>query len=124
MRMCHFGSTIPLFMLRCYMKKESEFQRKLIKKIERMFPGCIVEKHDPYRKGFPDLLIFYKDKWAMLECKRETNADRRPLQDHYVEVLNKMSFCAFIYPENEQEVLDGLQSAFESQRNARISGSK
>jgi hypothetical protein len=106
------------------MKKESDFQSRLIGKIEKLFPGCIVEKHDPYRNGFPDLIILYKDRWAMLECKRETNASKRPLQEHYVDILNQMSFCAFVYPENEQEVLDGLQSAFEPERNARVPGSK
>ena len=106
------------------MKKESEFQRSLIAKIESMFPGCFVEKHDPYRNGFPDLIILYKDKWAMLECKRETNADKRPLQEHYVDVLNRMSFCAFVYPENEQEVLNGLQSALRPNRRTRISKRK
>lgn len=98
------------------MKKESDFQSKLIEDIEELFPGCIVEKHDPYKNGFPDLIILYKDKWAMLECKRETNARKRPLQEHYVEKLNQMSFCAFVYPENKQEVLNGLQSAFRSKR--------
>lgn len=102
------------------MKKESDFQSKLIDDIEALFPGCIVEKHDPYKNGFPDLIILYKDKWAMLECKRETNARKRPLQDHYVDKLNQMSFCAFVYPENKQEVLDGLQSTFEPKRTACI----
>lgn len=100
------------------MKKESDFQKDLIAEIEAMFPGCIIEKHDPYRNGFPDLIILYKDKWAMLECKRETNARKRPLQDHYVELLNGMSFCSFVYPENKQEVLDGLQSTFGVKRTA------
>ena len=106
------------------MKKESDFQKDLIAEIEAMFPGCIIEKHDPYRNGFPDLIILYKDKWAMLECKRETNASKRPLQDHYVELLNHMSFCSFVYPENKQEVLDGLQSTFEPKRATRIPRSK
>jgi len=106
------------------MKKESDFQKDLIAEIEAMFPGCIIEKHDPYRNGFPDLIILYKDKWAMLECKREKNASKRPRQDYYVDLLNRMSFCSFVYPENKQEVLDGLQSTFEPKRTTRIPRSK
>ena len=123
--MCHLGTFQPSFCLwGADMKKESDFQRELIVEIESMFPGCIIEKHDPYRNGFPDLIILYKDKWAMLACKRETNASKRPLQDHYVELLNNMSFCAFVYPENKQEVIDELQQAFGVKRQARHTKSK
>lgn len=93
--------------------KESAYQAKLIKKLERLFPGCIIDKNDPtYRQGTPDLVIYYGDKWAMLEVKASIDADERPNQRYYIERLNAMSFAAFIYPENEQEVLDGLQHAF------------
>ena len=80
-----------------------------------MFPGCIVLKNDPtYLQGVPDLLILYKNKWAMLEDKRDQYAPHRPNQDYYISKLNEMSFAAFIFPENCEEVLNGLQQAFES----------
>jgi len=94
---------------------ESVFQAKLIKKLESLFPGCVILKNDPnYIQGFPDLLILYKDKWAALECKESQFADRQPNQEYYVEYLNDMSFSDFIYPNNEEEILDELQCAFES----------
>lgn len=94
------------------MKKEREYQSKLISDIKSRIPGSIVIKNDPtYIQGFPDLMILYKNRWAALEVKRSENESHRPNQDYYVGVLNNMSFASFIYPENEEEVLDGLQSA-------------
>ena len=94
---------------------EKDFQRNLIKKLKAMFPNCVVLKTDPdYIQGFPDLIVLYNDKWAALECKRSKTASHRPNQDYYVENLNDMSFAAFICPENEEEVLYGLQQAFRS----------
>jgi len=96
---------------------ESEFQSELIKTIKRLLPGCYVLKNDPdYIQGFPDLLILYKNRWAALECKRSSSAPHRPNQDYYVERLSLMSYASFVFPENEQEVLDELQRALEPSR--------
>lgn len=94
-------------------KLESSFQANLIRELKRIFPGCVVVKNDPnYIQGFPDLTVFYKDKWAVLECKKEANAKKQPNQEYYVGMLNEMSFSSFIYPENKEEVLYELQQAF------------
>lgn len=100
-------------------KKESRFQSDLIEEIEEKFPGSIVMKNDPnYIQGIPDLTILYKDKWATLECKKseEDRANPRPNQEYYVDLMDNMSFSSFIYPENKEEVLDGLQKAFGTKR--------
>lgn len=105
------------------MKSEAKYQKELITKLEAMFPGSIILKNDPnYIQGIPDITIFYKNKWAMLECKRSKAENHRPNQEYYVEKANKMSFSRFIYPENEKEVLDELQQSFRPRRKARISG--
>lgn len=97
--------------------KENKFQANLIKKIKSRFPGCIILKNDPnYIQGIPDLSIFYKDKWAMLECKKNKNAHHQPNQDYYIKQANNMSFGKFIYPENEEEILNELQRSFEFNR--------
>lgn len=96
-------------------KKESEFQSKLIKELKETFKGCLVIKLDPnYIQGIPDLLILYNNKWASLECKKSSTAKKRPNQDYYVELMNKMSFSRFISPENKEEVLNDIQQAFKS----------
>lgn len=95
-------------------KLESTFQHELISDLEVMFPGCVVLKTDPsYIQGFPDLLILYGDKWAALECKKSSKASIQANQPYYVNLLNQMSFAAFVYPENKEEVLYELQQAFQ-----------
>lgn len=94
-------------------KVETDFELQLIKDLEELFPGCYTWKLDPdQQQGIPDLLILFKDKWAILECKRSMYAKHQPNQDYYVELFNRMSFSAFIYPENREETLDELQRAF------------
>lgn len=93
---------------------ENKFQSNLIKEIKQRFEGCIVMKNDSsYIQGIPDLLVLYKDKWASLECKKTANAKRQPNQEHYVGLMNEMSFSRFICPENKEEVLNELHKAFE-----------
>lgn len=94
---------------------ESAFQHNLIKEIKQMFPGSIILKNDSsYIQGIPDLLILYRDKWAMLECKKSCNSPHQPNQDYYIDILNNMSFASFVYPENKEEVLNGIQRSFEA----------
>ena len=105
--------------------RESKFQRELIKKLKELFPGCLIQKNDPNDiQGIPDLTIFYGDRYAFLEVKESRTASSRPNQQHYVEMLDQMSFAAFIYPENEEEVLDELQHTFRTTRKPRLSKSK
>ena len=103
------------------MKNESKFQSELIEDLYSLFDGCIILKNDAnYIQGIPDLLILYNNKWAALECKRSEHSSVRPNQSYYVELMDKMSFCRFIYPENKEEVLYELQQSFKSRRPTRI----
>lgn len=100
---------------------ESKYQLQLIKKLEKMFPGCVIQKNDEREtQGIPDLTILYQDRWAMLEVKPHVSAEVQPNQEWYIEQMNRLSYAAFIYPENEEEILDELQRAFGSVREARI----
>lgn len=91
---------------------ERDFQAKLIKKLEKTYPGCIILKNDANnRQGIPDLILLYEDRWAALEVKANFFATHQPNQDWYVEKMALMSFAAFICPENEEGVLYELQLA-------------
>lgn len=94
------------------MTPEGKFKRELKKDLKRLFPGCIVTQLDPNDiQGIPDLLILWNDRWAALECKKSSNASKRPNQEYYVSLMNDMSYSSFIFPENKEVVLDELQQA-------------
>ena len=94
-------------------KLERDFQAKLIKELKKIFKGCLVMKLDSsYIQGIPDLLILYNNKWATLECKKSASANKQPNQEYYVDLMNKMSFSRFIFPENKDEVLEELKKIF------------
>ena len=91
---------------------ERDFQAKLIKELKVMFKGCIIVKNDPnYIQGIPDLLILYNDRWAEKKKKKSATAHHQPNQEYYVDLMDQMSFAAFIYPENKEEILYELQQA-------------
>lgn len=101
---------------------ENSFKTNLVNELEEMFPGCIVVHLDPNEiQGIPDLLVLYGKKWAALEGKKSKDAPQRPNQGYYVRLMNRMSFAAFIYPENKEEVLHELQQTFCPRRSTRIS---
>lgn len=97
--------------------REGKFQANLVKKLKELFPGCVIQRNDPRDiQGIPDLTIFWGPCYALLEVKESAEAPEQPNQRYYVEQFADMSFAAFIYPENEEEVLDALQHAFSTGR--------
>ena len=89
-------------------KCESDYQADLIKTIKKDLgeDNLDILKNDAdYRQGIPDLLIIYKDRHAYLEAKISETAPHRPNQDFYIEKAKRNSFGAFIYPENQDQVL-------------------
>lgn len=99
-------------------KLEKDFQKNLISKLKAQYPDAIIFKNES-RQGLPDLTILEGDRWALLECKRTENSSHQSNQDYYVEKANQMSFSRFVYPENEEEVLNELQQALRPRRKAR-----
>lgn len=104
---------ILLDFLEEFAMKESVFQKELKDKIKNRFPDSIIMKQES-RQGFPDLLILNGNKWVALECKCSAKAHHQPNQENYVKKLNDMSFASFIFPENEEEVLNEVFKTLES----------
>lgn len=101
---------------------ERDFQAHLIRRLKDDFPGCIVLKNDSsYLQGIPDLTVLHGERWAALEVKANASSEQQPNQEYYVEMMNAMSFAAFIHPENEEEVFDGLEQALCNLGPARVS---
>lgn len=105
--------------------RESNYQGKLIRKLKRLFPGCIILKNDSdYQQGIPDLVIFFGNQYAMLEVKPyepRGPQDFEPNQEYFIALFDEMSFGACIYPENERDVIHDLQQAFGTRRSALVS---
>ena len=94
---------------------ENRFKTNLIKEIKRRFPGCMIMHMDPNEtQGIPDLLILHNNKCVALEGKKSKDASARPNQSYYVKKMNEMSYAAFIYPENKEEVLNEISRIFKS----------
>lgn len=101
--------------------RENQYQALLIEKLRDIFPGCFILKNDSgYRQGVPDLTILFRDRWAVLEVKASASESERPNQAYYISLLDEMSFAAFIFPENEEDVIHDLQQAFRSRRKTRV----
>lgn len=98
--------------------RERDYQAGLIRKLKRLYPGCMVLKNDSsYMQGIPDLMVLYKNKWVALEVKVKeprSSHDFEPNQEWFIERMNDMSFAACIFPENEKDVLRGVQLTFSS----------
>lgn len=94
-------------------KRENSFQAGLIKEMEERYEGCVVLKNDAnYKQGIPDLTVFYKDRYAILESKKDERASFRPNQEFYLNLFDKWSFARRIEPNNKEEVLNELDNFF------------
>lgn len=93
---------------------ERDYQAQLIKKLRRKFRGCIILKNDSeYLQGIPDLTILFEDRWATLEVKAAEDSPTQPNQCYYVDLLDIMSYSSFVYPANEDAVIQDLKDHFQ-----------
>src|SRR4051794_20772242 len=101
-------------------KLERDFQAELIKDIKKMLPGCFILKNDANLvQGIPDLLVLFNHAWAMLEVKASATASHQPNQDYYIDLFGEMSYAAFIFPENKEEILREVFPALWGTRASR-----
>lgn len=92
------------------------YKVKLKKTLTARFPGCFFMDNDPNdsHQGIPDLTVYWNGRWGMLETKAGSKSAQQPNQAYWVDHYNQLGFASFIYPENEEEVLNALQSALTS----------
>lgn len=103
------------------MARESKFERRLIEELKQEYPGAIILKNDSALiQGIPDRLILFRDRWAAFEVKASAYSPHRPNQDYYIDVMSRMSFASFVYPENLEEFLHELQQTLRSRRSTRV----
>lgn len=94
---------------------ESTFKKNIKDKLLTRFPDIeIFEPDSGKKRSVPDMLIFGPGAWAALEFKRSENSAHQPNQDRRVERLSKKGYAAFIFPENEKEILHELEELFGS----------
>ena len=85
---------------------EKDYQLSLTKRLRGLDKKVVVTKNDPnVVQGIPDLSIFYQDKFVFLEVKKDAKAKHQPNQDYYINHFNDYGYSAFIYPENETEII-------------------
>ena len=100
---------------------ENKFKQNLVRELKEKFPDCMVLHLDPNEiQGVPDILILNGSKWAALEGKKSKDAQHRPNQDYYVAKMNEMSYAAFVYPENKEEIINDLERTFAPEGSARL----
>lgn len=106
------------------MSIEGPYKTQLTKTIYRMFgtDHCAVVRLDSaLLQGIPDMgILFDGGFWALLEAKTSRRARIQPNQPYYVDFMNQLCFAAFIYPDNEEAVLNALQEEYESHRRTRL----
>lgn len=99
---------------------ENAYKPELMSRIATRFRkyGPVRFQHNdpnaPQSQGIPDLTVFIRDRWFLLEVKRSEKSKKRPNQDWWIEEYSQYTFCAVIYPENEKEVLDALERSLEA----------
>lgn len=101
--------------------RESRFQARFMRRLQDLYPDCIVIIPDSaYQQGITDRIVLRGTRWVALEFKGSAKASLRPNQAYYVTLLDSMSYAAFVYPENEEEVFDAIQQAFADCGDPRV----
>ena len=95
---------------------ESELKAWFMSQVRERIPH--VEMHEPktIRRGKPDLYVLGPGAgpgaWAAFDFKADRGADHQPNQDFVIDYLDDMAWAEFVYPDNAEEILDGLERLF------------
>lgn len=92
---------------------ETKYRSQLENEIRLLLPDCFIMRNDPkIIQGIPDIIVLNGRCWAMLEIKVSEDAPVQANQPYYIELFGQMSFSAFIYPENQWEILTEMVRYF------------
>ena len=96
-------------------QKEKSFERRVVSKLEKWEGVLALPKSHPMGvKGILDRIFCVRGVLVSLEFKRSKSAKRDAMQKYYVKAINDAGgFAAFIYPENEEEVLASIKEILE-----------
>lgn len=101
---------------------EAEYKPLMLERLEKRFSsyGAIWWQHNdpnaPKSQGIPDLTVYIGGRWFLLEVKRSEKSKKRPNQDWWIEKWSQVTFCAVIFPENEEEVFHAMARSLEGGR--------
>ena len=95
-------------------KFKAWFKRELLLRCPQLDELDLIEP-STHTRTHPDLLVLGDVVWAALEFKRDADSSFQPNQEYNVDRLSRKGFAAFVYPENAEEVLYGLEKLFLSQ---------
>lgn len=93
---------------------ESDFEADFMERLDAVMPekGFWIKGNSAMRQGMLDRMYLNGGHWAALEFKKDATAAKQANQPYYVEKLGEMSYASFVYPENADEVISGIQQAF------------
>lgn len=91
---------------------ESSFKADFKKEVARRLPHVQMYEPKTHTRSAPDLIILGWGTWAVCEFKRDRDADEQPNQDRTIKILSEMGRAEFVYPDNVEEVLRGLEDLF------------
>lgn len=93
---------------------ETQYRSQLEETIRKILPDCFIMRNDAKNiQGIPDIIVMYGPWWAMLEIKVSEDAPVQPNQPYYIDLFDRMGgFSAFIWPENETDVLTAMVDYF------------
>lgn len=91
---------------------ESDLKRRFLEKLRERLVGTDIDIYVTTSRSKPDIALLGSPKWATLEFKKDREASHQPNQNYHVYRMNQKSYSRFVYPDNEEEILDELEELF------------
>lgn len=88
------------------MATESYLQGKIVRHLKAK--GCYVIKTTPgpgVPLGCPDIIFLKDGFWGALEVKASAKSKFQPLQKETIKLLDEMSYCRAVWPENWPSIM-------------------